>query len=144
MHAGSATENGRCSHHTSPLNTYCRRAQITLQMRAICNLELIYIHIAQNRTQVERRAVNGYLGSVMRSLADTSGLHLSLMVADLPSLQACVDTEDLKMITRMRNTNATTSLCHVFVSKYFLTLVPLFLFVSKYQHEIITSETGTT
>lgn len=80
----------------------------------------------------------------MRSLANTSELHLSLTVADLPSLQACVDTEDLEMITSMRNTDATTSLCHVFVSKYFLTLVPLFLFMSKYQHTILTSKTGTS
>lgn len=79
----------------------------------------------------------------MRSLADTAGLHLSLTVADLPSLQACVDTEDLEMITSMRNTNATASLCHVFVSKYFLALVPHFLFMPKCHHNIITSETGT-
>lgn len=92
---------------------------------------------------MERGAIKEYLGSVMRSLADTAGLHLSLTVADLPSLQACVDTEDLEMITGMRNTNATTSLSHVFVSKYFLTSLPPFLFMPKYQHKILSSESGT-
>lgn len=42
----------------------------------------------------------------MRSLADTAGLHLSLTVADLPPLQASVDSEDLEIVTKMVNTNA--------------------------------------
>lgn len=55
----------------------------------------------------------------MRSLADTAGLHLSLTEADLPSLQASVDTADLETITSMRNTNAAASLSHGFFLKIF-------------------------
>lgn len=40
-----------------------------------------------------------YLGSVMRSVAVTVGLHLSLTVADLPCLQAWVVSLDLEIHT---------------------------------------------
>lgn len=48
--------------------------------------------MAPLRSKAEER----YLGGLIRSLAVCVGLHLSLTVADLPCLQACVVSLDLK------------------------------------------------
>lgn len=105
-HAGSPTENGRCSRHTCPLSSYCRRAAIALSVTC----ETASVSFRPEQIRNPSAAARAYLGRVRRSLANAAGLHLSLAAADLPSLQASVDTEDLQTITSVRNPNAAASL----------------------------------
>lgn len=75
-----------------------------------------------------------YLGSVMRSLAVTVGLHLSLTVADRPSLQASVDSKDLGIFTNMRNANFPSVI--FWAQSEFGFLLPPYTLMSQYQHQI--------
>lgn len=104
MHAGSPTESGKYNHHTSPLNSYCggkpgkshyhklyhfvhsSDSKSLVVIQCVCvKSNVAWITV---RSIVELGHSERYLGSMMWSLAVIVGLHLSLMVADLPCLQA--------------------------------------------------------
>lgn len=83
------------------------------------------------RSKVELGPSERYLGGVIRSLAVTVGLHLSLTVADLPCLQAWVVSLDLE--TSQQHFHHV--MCSIFgFQSYFL----IKQVISHFQHQIFT------